>query len=96
MATKPRITYLATGLMPLRGVLNTSISRKKIDKSTYRDWQEKNELTSFIDTLYVDPKSDTYLLIICQCGTEFNYATKSDVPTSSVICNCGRNVLIYS
>jgi hypothetical protein len=94
VATKPRISYIASHV-PV-GLLNRSIAQHKIDSTNYRNWHNKNELTSYIDTLYNHPQSDTYLAIRCQCGKEYNYVTKNDVPASNVTCECTRKVIEYS
>jgi len=81
--------------MPLTAELNKSIVRMQITKTSYRDWNNKTELTDYIDTLYVPPTSDTYMFIKCQCGTEYVYATKTTVPATNVTCTCGRKVIEY-
>lgn len=96
MAIHPKITYQASSALPLTDKLNTSIVQCQIDNVTYRNWRDKQELTDFIDPLFTPPDSDTYMEIICQCGNVYDYATKNDVPASSLVCSCGRNALIYT
>lgn len=93
MPIKPRIKFQANNI-PLIAQLNTSIVRKRLE-SGYVNFTNKTDLTDYVDQLYNPPMSDTYLYIVCQCKKEFIYTTKSDVPSSNVICNCGRKVIIY-
>ena len=94
MATKPRIQYQAQE-RPLALDNDAAIVRKKVNKTTFVNWANKTELTDFIDALYVHPLSDTYLYVICQCGTEYPYTTKANVPSSNVTCSCGRKIIEY-
>ena len=94
MARKPVIKY-TTVAIPIIGDLNVSIVRRMISKTEYTNWINKTELTNYIDTLYTPPTSDTYMLIICQCGTQYNYTTKVDVPSSNLTCHCGRKLIEY-
>jgi len=95
MAIKPRVEYRAQ-LRPLNLDDNASIVKKKINKTHYVNWANKTELTNYIDSLYVHPSSDTYLFIVCQCGNQFSYSNKTNVPSSNVTCNCGRKAIEYS
>ena len=94
MAIKPRISYVAQ-LRPLTLDANASVVRKKVDESTMVNWANKTELTDFVDSLYVHPSSNSYVWIKCQCGIEYNYATKTAVPSGNITCACGRRVIKY-
>jgi len=94
MAIKPVIHYHADQ-RPFQLDNDSPIVRKKIDKTTYENWANKTELTDFIDSLYVPPTSDTYLCIICQCGTQYTYVDKNAVPSTDFTCSCGRKVIKY-
>ena len=91
---KSVIIYTASKV-PVNSNLNVSIVQKKVSKTEYVNWANKTEFTNFVDTLYVPAGSDTYCEIVCQCGEKYIYANKSAVPNSSLICNCGRKVLVY-
>lgn len=95
MAYKPVISYEVQQALPLVSQLNVSIVRKKIDKTTYRNWNNKFEFISYVNTLYVHPSSDCYVHIKCQCSTEYNYVNSSVVPSSNVTCSCGRKIIEY-
>ncbi len=95
MPTKPVVKY-TTVEIPVEGDLNVSIVRKKVTKTDYVNWADKQEFTDAVDMLYVPPTSDTYVYIICQCGQEYIYANKTEVPSSSLTCPCGRKVIEYS
>jgi len=94
MPTKPIATYKAVD-RPLALDENAAICRKR-SGSTFSDWSNKTELTDFIDSLYKPQTSDTYLYIVCGCGTEYIYTLKADVPSSNVTCPCGRKVIEYT
>jgi len=90
MATKPRISYEDKVTLP-----NEITPKPLIRKRNGTNWNDKTELTDYIDTLYAPPSSDTYLSAICRCGTEYNYATKNDVPATDFDCSCGREIFEY-
>lgn len=92
---KPIVHYIADMKVPIDSTLNISIVRKKISKTNYVNWINKSELTTFIDTLYIPPTSDCYMCVTCQCGTDFSYSIKQEIPTHNVTCTCGRKVLEY-
>ena len=94
MVHKPVISY-ETYMIPLIPELNVSIVRKKIDKKTYRNWNDKTEFIAYVDSLYVPPTSNCYVHIKCQCDQLFEYVNSSVVPSSSVVCDCGRKVIEY-
>lgn len=90
MATKPVLQHVATKRpLPLDG--NLPIVKQKNGDL----WANKTALTNYVDTLYVHPNSDTYLHVICGCGEEYSYTTKTSVPSSDVTCTCGRKVIEY-
>jgi hypothetical protein len=95
MATKPVISYIAKEIIPLTPQLNVSIVRKKLTKTSYRDYNNKTELTDYVDTLYVPPTSDCIVYVKCQCGAEYEYANKTAVPSVNLTCACGRKVVEY-
>lgn len=94
MPTKPVIKYQCKAAVPV--ALNpNAIVMKKVGQS-YVNWENKTELTDFIDLLYVPPTSDTYMYAICCCGKDYIYTTKDDVPATDVTCTCGKKVIEYS
>jgi len=94
MATKPVIGYVANKI-PLNTELNVAIVQKKVDKTTFRNWNDKTELTDYVDSLYVHPRSDCYVYVKCQCNTEYEYANKVAVPGTNLTCSCGRKIIEY-
>lgn len=92
--TKPVVKY-TTIEVPINGNLNVPIVRKKVTKTEYVNWADKTEFTDAVDLLYVPPTSDTYVYIICQCGQEYIYVDKTEVPSSNLTCSCGRKVIEY-
>lgn len=95
MAVKPVIMFICEDRMPLVPLLNVSIVRNKLSKTNYRNWNDKLELTTYIDSLYVHPLSDCYLCVRCQCGVEYEYENKTSVPSHNITCVCGRKVIEY-
>jgi len=94
MPKKPVVKF-TTKIVPIESDLNVSIVRKKLSKTEYVNWQDKQEFTDAVDLLYVPPRSDTYVYIICQCGHEYIYIDKTEVPSSNLTCSCGRKVIEY-
>ena len=94
MATKPVITY-QSAIRPLTLDNNAAIVREKIDSTTYQNWADKSSLVTYVDSLYVPPTSDTYMLIHCGCGSDYTYANSAAVPASDMTCSCGRWVFKY-
>jgi hypothetical protein len=93
MPTKPVIQYLDSK-RPIE-ITNGCLVRKKIDKTTYVNWMNKAEFTNYVDQLYVNPQSDTYVDIICSCSKEYAYTTSADVPATNLVCACGRQLITY-
>lgn len=93
---KPIISFQANQVVPLTQQLNTSIIRKKVSKTEYRNWDSKTELTDFVDTIYKPPTSDCYIFVKCQCGKEYEYIDKTEVPSENLTCTCGRKILQYN
>lgn len=76
-------------------VLELPIVRKRISTNKGRNFNDKAELTAFIDSIKPSRRVDGYLGITCSCGKQYDYAVKNNVPSSNVVCSCGRDVLIY-
>lgn len=76
--------------VPLIPVLNRSI----VQRGTGEYFANKNDLISFIDSKS-PTTNDDYLVINCQCGKQYIYSSGDQIPSSNVVCDCGRNVLIY-
>jgi hypothetical protein len=95
MICKPVISYAAEQILPLNENLNKSIVSKKLTKTSYRNWNDKDEFVSYVDSLYVPPTSNCYVYIRCQCGAEYDYPSKVGVPSENLICGCGRKVIEY-
>ncbi len=88
---KPIISYVASKVnIPL----NISIVQKRESKSC-RNWKNKKEFTDYVDSLYKSVVSNCYVYIKCQCGTEYVYTSKNEVPEESLVCRCGRKVIEY-
>lgn len=87
---KPIITYKRDSLLPLE-----LSNRSLICKRDGSEFANKQELTDFVDTLYVPPTSDTYILANCSCSRNYSYATKEDVPEENINCVCERKILEY-
>lgn len=92
---KPVISYVINQKLPLIPVFNYSIIRKKLSSSSYVNWNNKKEFTDYVDTLFVPQMSDCYVYVKCQCGTEYQYADKTQVPSTNTTCTCGRKIIEY-
>jgi hypothetical protein len=90
---KSVISYIS---IKSRFLLDISIVRKKMSKTSYRNWKKKNEFTDYVDSLYVPPHCQHYVYILCSCGEEYFYADKEEIPEESFVCNCGQKVIEYS
>ena len=88
----PIVSYSATRL-PF--VLELPIVQKRISETSERNYNDKAELVAFVDSIKASRRVDGYVGVTCSCGNKFDYATKNDVPSTDVICSCGRDVLIY-
>jgi hypothetical protein len=77
--------------VPLIPAFNQSVIQKNGQKFTDRD-----DIVQYIESK--NPKSGAPILLeaICQCGRDYSYAVKEDIPESNVVCVCGRNLLIYA
>jgi len=76
-------------------IINVPIVRKRLTKTSYRNWNDKKELTDYIDSLYVPSTSNCYLHIKCHCGVEYVYLNKIEVPAENKICICGHKIIVY-
>jgi hypothetical protein len=89
------IIRLISSAVPVNSILNMSIFQKKVSDTEYRNFVNKAELVEYVDSLYSPEDVDSYICITCQCGTRYQYNTKDDVPSESLICECGRKVIEY-
>ncbi len=88
----PIVAYSASSL-PF--VLELPIVRKRVSQTEERNFNDKAELTAFVDSIRASRRVDGYVGIVCSCGHKYDYVTENDVPSTSVVCTCGRDVLIY-
>ncbi len=89
---KPIVAYMAKKL-PF--ALELPIVRKRIAQNEERNFNDKAELVAFIDAIRPSRTVDGYMGVTCSCGKQYDYVTKGDVPSSNVVCTCGRDILIY-
>jgi len=89
---KPIIAYSAKKL-PF--ILEMPIIRKRLSENSDRNYNDKSEFTAFVDSIKPSKTVDGYVGITCSCGKIYDYVTKNDVPSSNVVCTCGRDILIY-
>lgn len=76
-------------------VLELPIVRKRVTENSDRNFNNKTELTAFVDAIRPSARVDGYVGVTCSCGHQYEYVVKNDVPSSNVVCSCGRDVLIY-
>ena len=76
-------------------VMEMPIVRKRLSDKSDRNYNDKAEFVTFVDTIKPSIRVKGYVGITCSCGAEYDYATRNDVPSTNVVCPCGRDVLIY-
>jgi hypothetical protein len=92
MVHKPVISYIATrGMTPI----DTPVVQKKLSKTEYCNWKNKQEFIDFVDSLYVPPKSTCYVYVKCHCGREYVYEDKFTIPDNNFTCVCDRKIIEY-
>jgi hypothetical protein len=92
MSLKPIIEYRATKLPP---PLAKPVVQMR-DYDSYRNFHNKRELTDYIDSLSASPSVDSYMTLICGCGMGHEFVTKDEIPATNMVCDCGRQLIIYS
>lgn len=65
------------------------------DGSTKRNFHDKTELVTVIDSIPPPVGADTVLYIKCGCGREYIYVTTGDIPATDFNCVCGQKVIEY-
>jgi hypothetical protein len=84
------ISYTASKLnIPLIPVV-----QKRVSKKEYRNFNNKAELVDYLGSIRAGSDSKC-MSITCNCGKIHDLISESDIPESSLICNCGRNLIIY-
>ena len=91
---KPVVEYIGRGLLLHGQGTRTSIVQKR-DGNTLRNFNDKSELTSFVDSIKPSITVTGYVAVKCSCGHDHEYNTKDDVPAVDVVCTCGRQVITY-
>lgn len=90
---EPIISYRAGKLFaPL---MDTSVVQDRISKNEFRNFNNKKEFTDYVDSIKSSRRVDGYVSIICNCGKTYDYSDKNQVPSSNLICDCGRKLIIY-
>ena len=92
MSLKPIIEYRASKLPP---PLAKPVVQMR-EGTTYRNFHSKQELTDYIDSLSASPSVDGYMTLTCGCGMCHEFVTKGEIPGTNMICDCGRQLIIYS
>lgn len=75
--------------------LKTPVVQKRESKTSFRNWNDKLELTNYIDSLPVPNGVECCLYIKCHCSAEHKFLTKEDIPDKNFLCKCGRNLIEY-
>lgn len=91
---QPIIEYKALGTHSSLS-LNRSIVQKREGK-TYRNFKNKKEFTDYIDTIKPSVRVNGCVSVTCSCGKLYEYNTKEDLPSTSFICDCSRQIITYS
>lgn len=89
---KPIISYKAGGFF---APIDIPVVQKRISKKECRNYNDKQEFTDYVDSIKPSVRVDGYISILCSCGKEYDYVDKNEVPSSNLICDCGRRLIIY-
>jgi len=69
--------------------------QKRETKTSTRNYNDKQEFVDFIDSIKPSRRVDIYLMIECSCGKLYEYTNRDEVPSSNLICECKRKLIIY-
>lgn len=89
----PIISYKAGKLFAPR--MDMSVIQKRISKQECRNFNDRQEFVDYVDSIRPSIRADGYVSITCSCGKVYDYANKSEIPPSDLICECGRKLIIY-
>lgn len=90
---KPIVAYAANKL-PM--FLELPVVRKRISENSERNYNDKQELVAFVDSIRPSRTVDGYVGVTCSCGKQYDYATEAEVPASNLVCSqCSRNLIVY-
>lgn len=85
------ISYTASKL----NIPHIPVVQKRVSKKEYRNFNNKAELVEYLISIRAVSDSSKCISITCNCGKIYNLESESDIPESSLICDCGRNLIIY-
>lgn len=68
---------------------------QKREGQGYRNFKNKAEFINFVDSIRPSRRVTGYVTVKCSCGKSYEYLSKSEIPESNLICDCGRQILIY-
>ena len=89
---KPIVEYKAGAVFASGDI---SVVQKRESKTAYRNYNDKQEFTDYIDSIKASVTVTGYVMIFCSCHKEYDYTTKDEIPSSNLICECGRKLIIY-
>lgn len=88
----PIIEYKSKG--SLFGVNPGSIVKKR-EGNSYRNFKDKSELISFINSIKPSVRVEGYMKASCGCGKAYDFLKKEDIPENNLKCSCGRPIILY-
>lgn len=75
--------------------MDVPLVQKRIAKGVKRNFKDRQEFVEFIDSIKPSRRVDAYLIIECSCGKAYNLKDENEVPSSNLICECKRKLIIY-
>jgi len=82
-------------IRPSAFLKNISIVQK-LDNGVHRNYVDRNEFISYIQSISRPPDVDTVLYVRCACNRDFIYTEITDIPNGNVNCECGQKVIEYN
>jgi len=87
---KPKVSFIRQTTL----LKKVSIVQLRQDQTT-RNFNNRDELVSYLNKIDPQPDMDTVMYVRCGCNRDFIFTEISDIPPSDVNCICGQKVIKY-
>jgi len=74
---------------------NIPLVRKRVAKNVTRNFNDKQEFVEYVESIKPSRRVNAYLTIDCSCGKMYEYKDQNEIPSSNLICDCKRELIIY-
>ena len=81
--------------VPLTPIFNQSVVQKRTPQGTTTNYANKQDLVDYLNSQVPAAGTDTLMVINCQCDAIHMFKTADNLPDSSLICDCGRKLIVY-